>query len=103
MAKIRVRVNWIGPKAAEVFILEAHDLEGSNRYDLPCGTRSKMIREETQKRLASGPRLLEAMDKKHDLSLRVTVALNWISGEPIFLKLVNFVDKQRSPGSMPPP
>lgn len=95
-ANVRVRVNWISPKTAEVLIFDAVDPKGSKRNDLPCGTRIKLIREGKQMRLASGPRLLEAMDQKHDLLLKVTVALNWISGEPLFLELVNFADEQKS-------
>jgi hypothetical protein len=91
-AEVRVRVNWINRKSAEVLILDAVDLKGASRDDLPRGTKIKLIREGTQKRPSSGLRLLEAMDQKRDLTLAVTVALNWVSGEPIFLELTDYVD-----------
>lgn len=92
LVNVRVRVNWIAPKFAEVLILEAFDLEGSNRSDLPRGTKIKLIREGTLRRQESGSRLLEAMDGKRVLSLKVTMAINWISGEPSFLELIEFLD-----------
>jgi hypothetical protein len=42
-------------------------------------------------------------DQKRDLTLAVTVALNWVSGEPIFLELTDYVDdnEMRKNGSLP--
>lgn len=86
------RVNWLSPIKAEVTIREVMNPLGDDPISLlPLG-KINLVRVGIHRRPASGRRLQEAMDTRRDLLLLVTVAFNWVSGEPLHLELVSFVD-----------
>lgn len=87
----RVRVNWLSPKNAEVTLCEFVNLQGNDTISLTPNTRINLLRPGTHRRPESGRRLQEAMDRNCELTLLVTVALDWITGEPMYLELVAFV------------
>lgn len=91
-AQACVRVNWLSPKQAEVTIREVVNLEGDDTISLKPNTRIKLLRLGTHRRPESGRRLQQAMDTNCNLVLRVTVAFNWVSGEPLYLELLDFAE-----------
>lgn len=92
--EVRVRVNWLNPKKAEVRVREVVNLEGNDTIGLLPNTKINLFRLGAHRRPESGRRLQEAMDTKRELTLQVTVALNWITGEPLYLELVAFVSEK---------
>ncbi|HEY8907230.1 MAG TPA: hypothetical protein VIM63_14465 [Rhodoferax sp.] len=91
---VRARVNWLSPAKAEVTIREViNPLKEDFISRLPPG-KMNLLRTGMHRRPASGHRLQEAMDTKCDLLLVVTVALNWVSGEPLYRELVSFANDE---------
>lgn len=91
---VRARFNWLSPSKTEVTIREGINPLGDDFISLlPLG-KMNLLRTGTHRRPASGHRLQEAMDTKRDLLLVVTVALSWVSGEPLYLELVSFANDE---------
>lgn len=89
----RVRVNWLNPRKAEVTVREVLDhQEGNGFIGLLPNTKIDLLRFGPHRRSQTGHQLQQAMDTHQDLTLRVTVALNWSSGKPQHLELVAIVN-----------
>jgi hypothetical protein len=89
----RVRVNCLSSKKAVVTVRKLLDYrEDSGFIGLLPNTKIDLLRLGTHRRPQTGHHLQQAMDTHQDLTVRVTVALNWASGNPQHLELVAIMD-----------
>lgn len=90
--EVRVRINCLSRNKAEVTVREVMNQEDDGTVYITPNRKIDLLRQGAHRQPASGQRIQEAMDTRRDLKILVTVALNWIDGQPLYLELVDFID-----------
>jgi hypothetical protein len=89
---VHVVVKCIFPNKAEIETVESTALQGEFARQIAPRTKFLLKRVGIHSGPASGQRLQLAMDNKTTLVLNVLVALDWVTGQPKYLELIEFSD-----------